>query len=57
MYVCEISIVSAAGKRSFQFYEAKFSIMYHVGIIRENVALLSNNVYYFMYEMIQAVSL
>jgi hypothetical protein len=40
MYVYDISIVSIADKRNFRLGEAKFSIVYHVGIIRENVTLL-----------------
>jgi hypothetical protein len=40
MYVYDISIVSITDKWNFRFYEAKFSVVYHVGIIRETVTLL-----------------
>ena len=40
MYVYDISIVSIADKRNFRLDEAKFSILYHVGITREAVTLL-----------------
>ena len=36
--ICEILIVSIACKRNFRLYEAKFSVVYQVGIIRETVA-------------------
>ena len=40
MYVYEILIVSITDKRNCRLDEAKFSIVYHVGIIRENVTFL-----------------
>lgn len=40
MYVYDISIVSIANKRNFRLDEAKFSIVYRVGIICETVTLL-----------------
>jgi hypothetical protein len=40
IYVYDISSVSIADKRNFRFDEAKFSVLYHVGIKSETVAFL-----------------